>query len=161
MTGAAGALGGYVMQLAKVEGLHVVADAKPEDEELARALGADEVVPRAGDPAAAFREAVPDGLDAVVDTALLHERVIGAVRDGGGLVTVRGWKGPGERGITVHPVMVADYLRERAKLAELAALVEQRRLTARVAATYPVEQVAEAHHRLEAGGVRGRLVLTF
>ncbi|NHC14728.1 zinc-binding dehydrogenase, partial [Motilibacter deserti] len=41
------------------------------------------------------------------------------------------------------------------------ALVEQGRLTLRVAATYPVQQVAEAHRRLEAGGVRGRLVLTF
>ncbi|NHC15540.1 NADP-dependent oxidoreductase, partial [Motilibacter sp. E257] len=132
VTGAAGALGGYVMQLAKVEGLRVVADAKPEDEPLVRELGADEVVPRSDDPSAAYRRAVPVGLDAVVDTALLHEEVLGAVRDGGGLVTVRGWSGPSERGIVVHPVLVREYLHEQAKLAELGALVEQGRLTLRV-----------------------------
>ena len=31
----------------------------------------------------------------------------------------------------------------------------------RVAETVPAEEAAEAHRRLEAGGVRGRLVLTF
>jgi NADPH2:quinone reductase len=35
------------------------------------------------------------------------------------------------------------------------------RLTLRVADTFPVERVAEAHRRFEKGGVRGRLVLTF
>jgi len=30
-----------------------------------------------------------------------------------------------------------------------------------VAAELPAERVAQAHRRLEAGGVRGRLVLTF
>jgi len=31
----------------------------------------------------------------------------------------------------------------------------------RVAAVLPAEQAAEAHRRLEAGGVRGRMVLDF
>ena len=40
-------------------------------------------------------------------------------------------------------------------------LVEAGALTLRVAATYPPEQAAEAHRRLEAGGTRGRLVVGF
>ena len=33
------------------------------------------------------------------------------------------------------------------------------RLTLRVADTYPLAEAAKAHERLQAGGVRGRLVL--
>jgi NADPH:quinone reductase-like Zn-dependent oxidoreductase len=46
------------------------------------------------------------------------------------------------------------------QLAELIALAEQGKLTLRVAQTYPLQEVALAHARLEKGGVRGRLVLT-
>jgi NADPH:quinone reductase len=46
VTGAAGAFGGYVVQLAKAEGLRVIADASPADVALVSGLGA-EVVPRA------------------------------------------------------------------------------------------------------------------
>src|SRR3954453_1761979 len=44
VTGAAGAFGGYVVQLAKADGLTVVADASEADEDLVRTLGADVVV---------------------------------------------------------------------------------------------------------------------
>ena len=46
VTGAAGALGGYVIELAKARGLRVIADSKPSDEDLVRRLGADWIVPR-------------------------------------------------------------------------------------------------------------------
>src|SRR5918999_528375 len=41
VTGAAGAVGGYAVELGTVDGLRVIADAKLEDEELVRGLGAD------------------------------------------------------------------------------------------------------------------------
>lgn len=41
VTGAAGCYGGYVVQLAKADGLRVVADASETDEALVRDLGAD------------------------------------------------------------------------------------------------------------------------
>ncbi|MGW0632195.1 zinc-binding dehydrogenase [Streptomyces sp. NPDC002758] len=40
-------------------------------------------------------------------------------------------------------------------------LAEEGRLTPRVAQTLPAEQASEAHRLLEAGGLRGRVVLTF
>jgi NADPH:quinone reductase-like Zn-dependent oxidoreductase len=46
VTGAAGAFGGFVVQLAKAEGLTVIADAAPADGGLVRQLGADIVVGR-------------------------------------------------------------------------------------------------------------------
>ena len=48
VTGSAGALGGYVIQLATADGLRVIADVsdRPEDLELVKRLGADELVTR-------------------------------------------------------------------------------------------------------------------
>jgi NADPH:quinone reductase-like Zn-dependent oxidoreductase len=164
VTGAAGAVGGYAIELGKLAGLRVVADAKPADRELVARLGADVVVPASRDTAeevAAFRSAVPDGVDGLIDAAVLDAAALGIVRDGGALATVRFWPGPGERGIRVHPVKVGDHLHDGAGIARLAELVLAGRLTLRVADTLPAEQAAEAHRRLEAGGVRGRIVLTF
>ncbi|MQA87958.1 MAG: zinc-binding dehydrogenase [Streptosporangiales bacterium] len=161
VTGAAGAVGGYTIQLAAEEGLRVVADAKPEDEELVRRLGADVVVPRGPGVADAIRRAVPEGVDALVDAALIGPPALPAVRDGGHLAAVRPFQGETERGITITLVMVVEYLRNGGALARLVELAADGRLTLRVADTIPVERVAEAHRRFEKGGVRGRLVLTF
>ncbi|NEC25510.1 NADP-dependent oxidoreductase, partial [Streptomyces sp. SID8111] len=51
VTGGAGALGGFVIQLAAHRGLRVVADAAPQDEPLLKQLGAETVVPRHPGPA--------------------------------------------------------------------------------------------------------------
>ena len=48
-----------------------------------------------------------------------------------------------------------------AKLDRLRRYVEEGVLSLRVAAVLPAADAAEAHRRLEAGGVRGRLVLEF
>lgn len=161
VTGAAGAVGGYAVQLAKADGLRVVADASPADEQLVAGLGADVVLPRGDDFADRVRDAVPGGADGVVDAALLHERVVPAARDGATIVTLRGRQGEADRGVTFHPVLVRDYIRERAKLDRLRQQAEDGHVTLRVARVFPAERAAEAHRILEAGGTRGRLVLEF
>ena len=60
------------------------------------------------------------------------------------------------RGTRVHNVWIRT---DGPQLAELAALVDAGRLTPRVAATLPLEEVAAAHRRVAAGGLRGRIVL--
>jgi NADPH:quinone reductase-like Zn-dependent oxidoreductase len=161
VTGAAGAVGGYAIQLGRAESLHVVADAAPDDEQLVHALGAHVVVRRGDDYSARVRAAVPEGVDGLVDAALLEQLAVGAVRDGGRMATLRGYQGPGagERGITFFPVYVRNGAREHDKLDRLRAQAEAGVLALRVARTMPAEQAAEAHRLLEAGGVRGRLVL--
>ncbi|MGY1661653.1 NADP-dependent oxidoreductase [Geodermatophilus sp. SYSU D00705] len=161
VTGAAGAFGGYVVQLAKQAGLTVVADASGADEQLVRDLGADAVVRRGDDVADRIRELYPDGVDGLADGSVQDELVLPAVKDGGAVTTVRGYRGNGERGLRVHPVMVRTYGEEQQKLDELRQLVEDGVVTLRVARTFPAEQAAEAHRVLEGGGVRGRLVITF
>jgi NADPH:quinone reductase len=161
VTGAAGAVGGYVMQLASAEGLRVIGDASPADVDLVKSLGADVVVERGPDVAAAIRRQVPEGADAVVDAALIGPPVLAAIRDGGQLIAVRPFAGESERSITITLVFVLDYVHEAATLAELARLAGDGTLTLRVAREVPAAEAARAHRQLEAGGTRGRLVLTF
>ncbi len=161
VTGAAGAVGGYVIELAKLEGLRVLADASEKDAELVRRLGADVVVPRGEGAATAMRAACPEGVDAVVDAALMNTAILPAVRDGGALVALRGFQGESERDIAVHLVLVAEHATSSRALEDLSKLAGKGRLTLRVARTFPPEQAAEAHRLLEAGGTRGRLVITF
>ena len=159
--GSAGAVGQYAIQLGAHAGLRVVADAKAADEELVRGFGAHVVVERSDDPGIAFRAAVPGGVDGLIDAAVLDAGALAPVRDGGVLETVRGWDGPAERGIRIEPVLVSTDFERTDGLRQLADLVRAGILTPRVADTYPIDRVHEAHTRLDAGGVRGRLVLTF
>jgi NADPH:quinone reductase-like Zn-dependent oxidoreductase len=161
VTGAAGAFGGYVVQLAKADGLTVVADASEADEELVRGLGADVVVRRGDDVAERIRAHFPDGVDGLADGAVQDALVLPAVKDGGAVATVRGYRGDGQRGLRMFPTLVRRIAQDRAALDRLRQQAEDGVLTLRVAETFPAEKAAEAHRKLEAGGVRGRLVLTF
>ncbi|GGL91836.1 zinc-binding alcohol dehydrogenase [Curtobacterium citreum] len=161
VTGAAGLLGNYVVQLAKQRGITVIADAAPKDEELVRSLGPDHVVPRGDGFAAAVRGIVPDGADALADAAVQREEVVDAVRDGGVFADVRGWEGNGARGIRFERIMVFGEYTSFDLLEELRQAVEDGVLTPRVAEVLPAARAGEAHERLAAGGTRGRFVLTW
>ena len=161
VTGAAGVFGGYVVQLAKADGLIVVADASEADEKLVESLGADIVLRRGDDFPSRVREQFPDGVDGAADGALLGAPTAAAVRDGGTVVTVRGYRSEGERGVSFKPIWVSTYAEAADQLDSLRRLVEEGRVTLRVAGTFPKEQAAEAHRRFEAGGVRGRFVIEF
>ena len=161
VTGSAGAVGQYAIQLGTHDGLEVTGDAAPADEALIRSFGARHVVPRGAGMAGAVRSLYPSGVDAVIDAALLGPVILPAVRDGGQLLAVRPFQGETERGIEISLVLVGHHLHEGARLAELADLAAKGVLTLRIADLIPAERAAEAHRRLEAGGVRGRLVLTF
>ncbi|MEU7025393.1 NADP-dependent oxidoreductase [Streptomyces sp. NPDC046275] len=158
VTGAAGAVGGYAVQLAAARGLRVVATARPDDEPLVRDLGAALFVPadapRLGE---AVRALVPGGVAGALDGAVLGAAALDAVRTGGAFASlVAGGAPPALRGTRVVPVWVRA---DAADLSRLAALAEQGLLTPRVARTLPLTQAAEAHRALERGGLRGRLVL--
>jgi len=161
VTGAPGAYGGYVVQLAKAEGLTVIVDAAEKDRALVESLGADIVMPRGGDYAARIRAHFPDGVDGLADGALLNEAAIPAVKDGGVFTSVRGFVGQPQRGIRFTQTWVRQYDCEYEKLDRLRQQAEAGILTLRVADTYPPERAWEAHRRLEAGGTRGRLVIVF
>jgi len=63
--------------------------------------------------------------------------------------------------IRYEAVSVCKEFHSQAKLDALRQAVEDGALTPRVAGVMPAEDAAVAHRRLEAGGARGRFVLTF
>jgi NADPH:quinone reductase len=161
VTGAAGAVGGYAVELGVSDGLRVIAVAAPQDEALVKKLGAEKVVPRGDAAIRGLHDAAPGGVDGLIDAAVLDAAALPAIRDGGKLATVRGFAGPSERGITIEPVRVASYLQNHDALERLGRLVAEGRLTLRVAETFPPERAADAQRKLAAGGTRGRLLIVF
>ncbi|KAB2349012.1 NADP-dependent oxidoreductase [Actinomadura rudentiformis] len=159
VTGAAGAVGGFTVELAAHRGLRVVAVAGPGDERLVRDLGAEWFVPRtAADLPAEVRAVVAGGVDAAVDAAVIGPRALEAVRNRGAFVAVVAGAAPVPlRGTRVSNVWITA---DGAQLAELSALAAGGHLTLRVADTLPLKEAALAHRKLDEGGLRGRLVLT-
>jgi NADPH:quinone reductase-like Zn-dependent oxidoreductase len=146
VTGAAGAVGGYVTSLARDRGWQVTGLARAEDEEFVRGLGA------------GFTTRAEPGWDAVADGAVLQEHALALVRDGGVFVGVQpSAKLTTERGITVEAVAVHP---DGQRLADLLARTASGELPARVHAVMPLAQVADAHRAVAKGGLRGRYVLT-
>ncbi|MCX4907872.1 NADP-dependent oxidoreductase [Streptomyces sp. NBC_00878] len=148
VTGAAGAVGGYAIQLAAHRGISVTGLAREADEELVRSLGAAHFTAGA---------VAPGSVDAVLDAAVLGAGALEWVRDGGAYAgVIPGAEPASVRGVRVGAVEVAA---DGARLTELVGLVDAGVLTARVAETLPLAEAAKAHARLGEGGVRGRVVL--
>jgi NADPH2:quinone reductase len=157
VTGAAGGLGGFVVELAALRGLRVVATASARDETHVREAGAEVFVPRTDALGNAVRAAVPGGVDGAIDAALIGPPAHDAVRGGGSFIAVAAGAAPYPlRGTRVENVWIRA---DGAALAELVDLVEAGLLTLRVAETLPLTAAVRAHERLAAGGLRGRLVL--
>jgi NADPH:quinone reductase len=158
VTGAAGAVGGYAVQLARHRGLDVVAVAAAADEQLVRELGARHVVPRGADLPTVVRELVPGGVDGAVDAALLGVAAQEAVRNRGAFAHLKATPSPPSlRGIRVHTVLV---IADGDRLRRLVRLVEAGIIGTRVAGVHSLEDAATAYRKVAGGGVRGRLVLT-
>lgn len=152
VTGASGGVGGFATQLAVQRGYRVVAQASDADEEWVRGLGAHEVISRSADLAAVGPVA------AVFDAVPVGEAAAAAVENRGVVVCTR----------PTPPIDPARGVRQdlqlirldRKLLAELVEQVAAGRLRTRVAATMPLTAAADAHRRVLAGGLRGKVVLT-
>jgi NADPH:quinone reductase-like Zn-dependent oxidoreductase len=145
VTGAAGAVGGYVVPFALERGWRVTGLARDSDETFVRGLGAD------------FTSTPTPGWDAVADPAVMQEAAVALVRDGGLFVGVQSGAVPAsERGVDTRAVGVVP---DGARLAGLLERTASGELPARVAGVLPLSDAAEAHRIVAKGGVRGRYVL--
>lgn len=145
VTGAAGAVGGYLIVLAHERGWVVTGLARDHDEEFVRSLGAD------------FTADAEPGWDAVADAGAMQQAALALVRDGGRFVGVQpSSQLPTERGIAVSAVVAHP---DGARLADLLARTVSGQLPARVHSVLPLDQAADAHRSLAKGGVRGRIVI--
>ncbi|MEU7169598.1 NADPH:quinone reductase [Streptomyces morookaense] len=166
VAGAAGNVGSALVVMAAQAGARVVATARADDAEYCRSLGAAEVIDYR-DPEAVY----PDGVDVYVDTSARNDlpAAVELLAKRGRIVVMAG--------LRTRPVLPvgALYLKDcsvsgfaisqatTSELAEAAAAVNRLMATGllrpRTVEVLPVSEAAEAHRRVEAGDVRGKLVL--
>ena len=162
--GASGAVGTLAVQLAKLRGARVLATASGEEGvALVRRLGADVAIDgRTGDIAAAARTFAPKGADAVLAFAGgdALEKCLDALRAGGKFAYPTGVEPvPKSRpGLNTVPydALFGD---QKVQWAELNRAVEAKKFEVPIAATFALAEAADAHRRVEAGGVRGKVLL--
>jgi NADPH:quinone reductase-like Zn-dependent oxidoreductase len=139
---AAGGVGHFAVQFAVALGARVVGTASAANEEFVRGLGAEFLDYRT--------RRLPTNVDAALDpiggetlelTKRVADRVVSIVEPGAG-----------------HAY---HYVRpDGAQLAEIGRMLDEGRLRVHVQQAFPLEEAVAAHELLEAGHVRGKLVLT-
>lgn len=144
VTGAAGNVGAYAVQMAVSAGIRVVAVVRAKDAALVRELGADAVV----DSTDAGFERALSPLDAILDLVggETLDRCMAALKPGRKLVTV----------VTEHPAPKRPGLETvffyaevtTARLRRLTEMFERGALSARVGSVLPLEQARHAHEML-------------
>lgn len=160
--GASGGVGSFAVQIARAAGARVVAVAGADSEPFVDSLGVDAYVDYHRDDAVdAARSACDGGADALLDLAGESglDDWVGAVRDGGRVASVlvpgiaERWQ---ERRIRGQYVFVRPHGDQLSQLVELHGAGK---LRIPLFETYELDDAADAHRRLEAGGVRGKITL--
>jgi NADPH:quinone reductase-like Zn-dependent oxidoreductase len=170
--GAAGNVGTAAVTMARAAGARVLASARPADFRRCRAAGADEVADYADpDLAAALARQAPSGVDIFWDTSGRQDLSLAAtvLRPGGRLLVTAGLGGQTSvpaGALYTKDISVLGFVISRAdagQLAQAATLVNQLtatgQLTPRIAGELPLSAAAQAHTRMEAGDISGRLLL--
>jgi NADPH:quinone reductase len=158
VTGAAGMVGGFALQLAVARGARVIAAVRDSDADEARRLGAETTVDPGGVLEVEVRGRWQDGVDACIDTIGLAADALVCVRDGGTFVTSVPTAVPDPaRGIAPQTVQVQP---DAVALTELARRAADGELTVRVAEVLPLERFRDGYERLARGGLHGKIVLT-
>jgi NADPH:quinone reductase-like Zn-dependent oxidoreductase len=157
--GAAGNVGTYAVQLAKLSDLHVVATAASADLDYVRGLGAERVM----DYETEQLEDSLNGVDIVLDTVggETQERSLRVLKPGGILVSVVSPVPEASR--TRYGVRAAYFYVDvtTARLNEISELFDSEKLATNVGTVLPLEQARTAHEML--GGEphrRGKIVLS-
>jgi NADPH:quinone reductase-like Zn-dependent oxidoreductase len=158
--GAAGNVGAYAVQLARRAGAEIVATAGSDDISFVRDLGANTVIDY---KTRRFEDEVRDA-DAVIDLVGgdTQQRSFQVLRRGGKLISAV--SNPDRHLAQSHGVDAAFFLVNVTSrhLAEIAALVDEGKLRARVGAVLPLADAREAHLMLEhlRPQPKGKIVLT-
>jgi NADPH:quinone reductase len=158
VTGAAGSVGGFAVELAAARGFTVIGVVREDQRHDALELGATAVVTADdADLGTAIREILPGGADALLDTASVAGPALAAVRDRGKYVTVTAVP-PAERGIDVFR---SGGRMDVPALRTLADMASTGRLHTPVARAYSIDDARAAYEAFASRTGRGRVVLSF
>lgn len=151
---AAGGVGHLAVQIAVALGAEVVATASPRNHDFLRSLGATEVLDYSAGPVS---EQLASPVDAVLDLVggPALEDAPKQVRDSARIASIIDPEtvlAQGGRYVFVRP--------DRDGLEALTDLVEQGRLRVELAATFALDEIADAHRLSEEGHVRGKVAVT-
>lgn len=160
----AGGVGVFAVQLAKAAGARVIATARKENEALVKSLGADEVIDyrthRFEDEVKRLTDG--RGVDAAFDTVGGDTlvRSIACVRPYGKLSTVVNVEGSIQGMQMKNQSLYFGFLeRTKAKIEALRLLAERGQVRPVIDSVFPLAQVADAHRKIEAGGMKGKIVI--
>jgi NADPH:quinone reductase-like Zn-dependent oxidoreductase len=159
IAGGSGGVGTVAVQIAHALGATVIASTSSENRDYVLGLGADEVIDyHAGDPAAQIRARYPDGVDAALDAVggPSAATTIKAVKSGGRFAELTG------EDVAANGVAVAHIESQPSaeRLRTIAALIDERKLRAEIAKTFPLDEARAAQELVESRHVRGKVVLT-
>ena len=160
INGAAGAVGSAAVQIAIARGARVIGTASPGNHEYLRSLGAEPTTYGDG-LVERVRALAPDGVDAALDAAG-GGALPALVELAGGpehVVTIADYAGAEATGVRFSGGADPATVRALHALKDIGELIEAGRFTLRVAQTFPLDQIAEAHRLSESGHARGKLVL--
>ena len=159
--GASGAVGTLAIQFAKLRGAKVLAIASGEDGvALVRRLGADAAIDgKKEDIAAAVRRFAPRGADALLALAGgdALQRCMEALRAGARVAYPNGSPKPNAR--TGIAITAYDAISGTQEYLRLNQAIETHKFEIPIAAEFPLADAAQAHQRMEAGHVLGKIIL--
>lgn len=154
--GAAGGVGSFGVQLAKLRGARVIGTASSRNHDYLRSLGAEPIEYGDGlvDAASAL---APEGFDVIIDFAGGDslDSTGALLAPGGTVVSIADPRSRTEFG--GHYVWVRP---DSGQLAELATLVADGTLHVELAGAYPLDDAVAAFEALEEGHTRGKIVVT-
>lgn len=158
-----GGVGSLAAQIAKASGARVLAVCSDYMVDRAKGLGVDVAIDyRSEDFVDVVDNVANGGVDLVLDTVGgdVLERSIAVTKDFGMLVGIVGTavdlRKAGAKNLMVQKMFLQ---RARYKLLALRTLVERGQLKPVIDSVTPLDEVADAHRRLEKGGVKGKIVL--
>ena len=164
VVGAAGGVGGFVVQLAKAAGAHVIGVARGANADYIRGLGAAYTIDySAADVVDEVNSAYPDGIAAIIDSVSDPEalaRLAPVVRKGGWVISIKGAASGDELSKLDVNLENTQGVVTSERLERLSALLEEGRLKPPEFKTLPLPDAADALKEIETGHVRGKLVLT-
>lgn len=183
ISGGAGGVGTFAIQIAKWLGAHVTTTASRRGEALVRSLGCDAVIDYTVQDISSVTDRFDAGFDLIGGTTL--GQMFGIMKPGTTVVSIAAIPEPqtairdlGDRWALAAIFWFMSYsIRSRAKragvryrylfmhpsgsdLAQLAGLIEQGELKVTIDTTYPLAKIAEALDYVESGRAKGKVVVT-